>query len=203
MAASPLVVVAKADAPVNSVKELIEYVKARPGKLTYGSGGSGTTGHIAMEMLKTEAGIDLLHVPYKGSPAMLTDIMGGQVDFAMEPLGSVIGFAKSGKLKLLGIATLKRYDAVPELPTIAEQGLPGFLAVPWSAIVAPKGTPAPIVEALNDAVNNALKDPVVMEQMKSSGSYALGGSAADAKKFMQSETERWGKAVKASGAQVD
>lgn len=200
---SPLVVFANPASPVNSVKELIEYVKARPGKLTYGSGGSGTTSHIAMEMLKTEAGIDLLHVPYKGSPAMITDVIGGQIDFAMEPIGSVTGFAKSGKLKLLGIATLKRYDAVPDLSTIAEQGVPGFQAIPWTAIVAPKGTPAPIVERLNAAVNKALQDPAVLEQTTAAGSYAIGGSAADAAKFLQEERTRWGQAVKASGAQVD
>ncbi len=203
IAAAPLVLFAAANSPVNNLQELIAYAKARPGKVSYGSGGSGTTQHIAMEMLKKEAGIFMLHIPYKGSSAMITDVIGGQIDFAFEPAGAVLPFAKTGRIKLLGFATAKRNLIAPDVPTLAEQGLPGFEAVPWSGILAPKGTPPEIIQQLNEAVNKALKDPVVTDEFARTASYALGGTPAEFRKFMQADTARWGKAVKASGAQVD
>ena len=203
IAAAPLMLFTSASSPVNNVKELIAYAKAHPGKMTYGSSGSGTTQHIAMEMLKKQAGIYMLHIPYKGSAPMITDVIGGQIDVAFEPAASVLSFAKSGKLKFLGFATLKRSPVAPDIPTLAEQGLPGFEAVPWSAILAPKGTPPDVVLQLNKAINTALTDSGVLETFASTGSYALGGSVAELQKFMRSETLRWGKAVKDSGAQVD
>jgi tripartite-type tricarboxylate transporter receptor subunit TctC len=203
ISASPLVLFVPASSPVNNLKELIAYAKARPGKVNYGSAGSGTTGHIAMEMLKKEAGIDLLHVPYKGSPPMITDLIGGQIDLAFEPVGAILPFQKSGRVKFLGFATLKRYPAAPDLPTLAEQGLHGFEAVPWTAILAPKGTPPAVVQQLNEVVNQVLKNPTLVEEFARTGSYPLGGSAEDARKYLIEENARWGKAVKASGAQVD
>ena len=203
VAAAPLVLFTSASSPFKNVKQLIAYAKAHPGKLTYGSSGSGTTQHIAMEMLKKTAGIYMLHIPYKGSAPMVTDVIGGQVDLAFEPAASVLPFAKSGKIKLLGFATLKRSAVAPDVPTLSEQGLTGFEAVPWSAILAPKGTPSDVVMQLNKAINTALTDPEVLETFASTGSYALGGSVAELQKFMRSETLRWGKAVKDSGAQVD
>jgi len=198
-AASPLVLFAPAAAPVNNVKEFLAHVKARPGKLTYGTGGSGTTSHIAMEMLKKTADIDLLHVPYKGSPQMITDLIGGQIDFAFEPAGAVIPFAKNGRIKLLGIATAGRFNLLPELPTLAEQGV-ALEATPWTAIVVPKGTPPAVQQQLNEAINAALKNPATIEEFGRTGSYALGGSISGARKFIDDEAARWGKAVKASGA---
>lgn len=203
VSASPLVLFTAANSPLNNLKELEALAKARPGKVTYGSSGSGTTGHIAMEMLKKEAGIELLHVPYKGSPPMMTDLIGGQVDVAFDTAGSVLPMVKSGRVKILGVASLKRIPNAPEVPTLAEQGLKGFEAVPWSAILAPKGTPAPILQRLNQAVTAALKDPAVLEQFTTTGSYALGGSPKDLQVHMQKEHAFWGKAVAISGAQVD
>lgn len=201
IAATPQVLFAPASSPVNNFKEFVAYVKARPGKVTYGSGGS--TAHIAMEMLKKEAGLDLLRVPYKGSPPMITDLIGGQLDFAFEPAGSVLPLLKSGRIKFIGIASLKRYPGAPDVPTLSEQGLEGFEAVGWSALLAPKGTPAPIVQKLNETVGQVLKDPAVIEEFTRTGTYPLGGSVADARKYIQQENARWGKAVQASGAQVD
>jgi tripartite-type tricarboxylate transporter receptor subunit TctC len=203
VSASPLVLFTAANSPVNSLKDLSAMARAKPGKITYGSSGSGTTGHIAMEMLKKEARIDLLHVPYKGSPPMLTDVMGGNVDVAFDTAGSVLPMVKNGRVKILGVASLKRIPNAPEIPTLAEQGLVGFEAVPWAAILAPRGTPAPIVQRLNEAVNTALKDPAVLEQFTSTGNFALGGSAKELAQHMQTEQARWGKAVALSGAQVD
>lgn len=203
VSSSPLVLFTAANSPINSLKDLSAMARAKPGKITYGSSGSGTTGHIAMEMLKKEAGIDLLHVPYKGSPPMLTDVMGGNVDVAFDTAGSVLPMIKNGRVKILGVASLKRIPNAPEIPTLAEQGLAGFEAVPWAAILAPRGTPAAIVHRLNEAVNTALKDPAVLEQFTSTGNFALGGSAKELAQHMQTEQARWGKAVVLSGAQVD
>ncbi|WP_172705282.1 tripartite tricarboxylate transporter substrate-binding protein [Variovorax paradoxus] len=203
VSASPLVLFVAADSPLKSFKDLRELAKSRPGKVSYGSSGSGTTGHIAMEMLKKEAGLDLLHVPYKGSPPMMTDVIGGQVDLAFDTAGSVLPMARNGRVRILGVASLKRLPQAPEIPTLAQQGLPGFEAVPWSAILAPRGTPAAVVQRLNEAVNAALKDPAVLEQFSTTGSYALGGSARELQLHMQKEHALWGKAVALSGAQVD
>ena len=200
---SPLVLFTSSTLPVKNFQELVAYVKARPGKVTYGSSGSGTTGHIAMEMLKKATGIDVLHVPFKGSPPMVTAIMGGQVDFAFDTMGTILPFADGGRIKLLGIATLQRNPSAPTLPTLAEQSLPGFEASPWSALLAPKGTPPEIVNRLNEVVNQVIKEPAMVEAFAKLGSFPLGGTPAYFKNYMQNDIARWGKAVKASGAQVD
>jgi len=203
VSASPLVMFTSAQSPLNDLKQLIALTRSRPGKINYGSSGSGTTGHIAMEMLKKQAGIDLLHVPYKGSPPMITDLIGGQIDVAFDTAGAVLPMVKGGHIKLLGVASLKRVAAAPDLPTLAEQGLPGFEALAWAAILAPKGTPAAVVQRLNAAVNLSLKDPAVLEQFVSTGNYPLGGTPADLQSYMSLEHARWGKAVVASGARAD
>ncbi len=203
VSASPLVLFTSVDSPIKDLSQLIAMAKSRPGKVSYGSSGNGTTGHIAMEMLKMEAGIDLLHVPYKGSPPMVTDVISGQISVAFDTAGAVLVMAKGGRIKLLGVATLKRFEAAPELPTLAEQGLSGFEAMPWSAILAPKGTPALIVQRLNVAVNAALKDPAILDLFISTGSYALGGPPSQLQSYLAQEHARWGKAVGASGARVD
>ncbi|MGJ7610198.1 MULTISPECIES: Bug family tripartite tricarboxylate transporter substrate binding protein [unclassified Variovorax] len=203
VSASPLVLFTSADSPVNDLKQLIALAKSRPGKVSYGSSGNGTTGHIAMEMLKKEAGIDLLHVPYKGSPPMITDVIGGQVNVAFDTAGAVLPMVRGGRIKMLGIATLKRFQTAPSVPTLAEQGLTGFEAMPWSAILAPKGTPAAVVQRLNAAVDTALKNPAVLEQFVSTGSYALGGSPSQLQSYLAQQHALWGKAVVASGARVD
>lgn len=142
MMSGPMYLFAAANSPVNNVRELIDYVKTCPGKVAYGSGGIGLTNHVAMEMLKSAAGLDMLHVPYKGSPQMITDPIGGQVEFAFEPSISILPMAKAGRVKLLGVASPQRESVTPEIPTITEQGLRGFEASVWSAIVAPKDTGA-------------------------------------------------------------
>ncbi len=203
ISASPLVLVVPAASPINNLKELLAYAKSRPGKVAWASGGSGSTGHIAMEMLKKQAGIDVLHVPYKGSPPMITDLMGGVVEVAFDPIGSMLPFIQSGKVKALGIATLTRYAPLPEMPTMAEQGLPGFEAMPWTVLLAPRGTPAPVLKLLNDTVVQVLKQPGVVEDFARTASMPLGGTAAHATQYLRAEHVRWGTAVKASGAQVD
>lgn len=201
---SPLYLVTHPASPVNNLKDLIALAKAQPGMLQYGSGGSGTTAHIAMEMLKKAAGIDIMHVPYKGTPQMFIDLIGGHgVQFAFDAASSVLPHANEGRVKLLAVTSLERSPATPAVPTVAEQGVPGFEASVWLALVAPKGTPADIVAKLNAAVAQALKAPDVIEQMAQSGSSPMHGSPAALGAFLREETERWGQAVRDSGAQAD
>jgi tripartite-type tricarboxylate transporter receptor subunit TctC len=199
---SPMYLFASANSPVNNVKEFIAYVKARPGKVAYGSGGNGVTNHVAMEMLQRSAGLNMLHVPYKGSPMMITDLIGGQIEFAFEPSISILPMAQSGRVKLLGVASLKRETLTPDVPAIAEQ-VPGFRAETWAAIVAPKDTPYVTVQRLNAAINKALQSDSVKLGLKRVGVSPLSGTVADADAFIRSETERWGKAVRAANVQLD
>lgn len=199
----PLFLYTSATMPVNNLKELIAYVKARPGKVSYGSGGNGSTQNIAMEMLKRATNTDMLHVPYKGSPAVLTDVVGGQVQFAFEAAGLIIPQVKVGRVKLLAVSARQRSTIAPDVPTVMEQGVADFEALTWTALLAPRGTPAAIIERLNASANKALRSPDVVAQTQSTGSHVLGGTPAETKAFFRSEIERWGKAVKDSGAQID
>lgn len=203
LAGAPFIMFTSIATPVNNLQEMMAYVRARPGKVSYGSPGSGTGGHISMEMLKKAAGIELVHVPYKGSPPMITDVMGGQVEFAFESAASIVSFAKGGKVKLLAVTSPQRSPFAPDVPTVAEQGLQGYEAVGWTSLLAPKGTPNAIVQILNAAVNDSLKDPGVIAVLAKISATPMGGSSADFQRFLQSEMARWGKAVKDSGAQVD
>ena len=201
--ASAMYLVARASLPVSSVREMVALVKANPGKFTYGSGGSGVTQHIAMEMLKDAAGLDLLHVPYKGSPAMVTDLLAGNVDFCFEPSTSILPHVRTGRVKALAISSAKRSDVTPDVPTVAEQGVPDFEARTWAGILAPAGTPAPVVEQLNKVLNAILASPEIGGRIRQNGSVPGGGTSAEFSDLIRSEIARWGKAVRASGAQVD
>ena len=200
---SPMFLVASADTPVKNLKEMIAYVKARPGKMSYGSSGNGATQHIAMEMLKTEADLDILHVPYKGSPAMVTDLIAGRVQFAFDVSTSILPHAKAGRVKLIGVSSSERSPAAPDVPTIAEQGLAGFEALTWAGLLAPAGTPGSVVEQINAAANRALNAGDLLEHYARSGSIVKGGSPAAFAQFLRQEVAKCGKAVTASGAQVD
>lgn len=200
---SPMFLVASNDTPVHNLKEMIAFVKANPGKVSYGSSGNGATQHIAMEMLKKEAGIDMLHVPYKGSPPMVTDLIGGRVQFAFDVSTSILPHAKAGRVRLLGVSSAQRLPSQPDIPTIAEQGLPGFEALTWAALMVPAGTPAPIVQQLNAAANRALRSKLVLEHYAKSESLPRGGSPEEFATFLKLEVKKWGEAVAASGAQVD
>lgn len=200
---APLFLVAHPAFPANNVQELIAFARTRPGKIDYGSGGNGIGPHLAMELLQDQAGIKLNHVPYKGSPAALNDVMGGQISLAMDGGPSAMPHVKSGRLKVLGSSSLKRASAFPNVPTIAEQGLPGFDVVAWNGMVAPAGTPAPIVAALNAAIRNACKDPQIAESMRSMAVETAAGTPAEFGSFLQAEISKWGKAVVRAGLQID
>ncbi len=200
---TPMFLAVSAETPVNTFQEMVAYAKARPGKLAYGSGGSGLTQHIAMEMLKKAAGIDLLHVPYKGSPAMVTDLIGGRVQFAFDTSTSILPHAANGRVKLLGVTSLERSPAAPDVPTLAEQGLPGFEALTWAGLVAPAGTPPAIIEKLNAAMNRVLQNPATKAYLAGIGATVGGGTVADFDTFIRKQIVLWGTAVRDSGAQVD
>lgn len=203
LAGAPFILFTSASIPVRNLKESLEYAKARAGKVSYGSPGSGTGGHISMEMLKKATGAEVVHVPYKGSPPMITDVIGGQLDFGFDSAASIIPFARGGRVRLLAVTSAQRSPFAPEVPTVAEQGLPGFEAVGWTGLVAPRGTPAGVIQILNTAVNQALADPVVIANLDKTCAIPLGGSPSHFQQFLQSEIARWGKAVQDSGAQVD
>lgn len=200
---SPMFLVTTSDTPVSNLQEMIAYVKARPGQLSYGSSGNGVTQHIAMEMLKREAGLDMAHIPYKGSSPMMTDLIAGRVQFAFEVSTAVLPQAKAGRVKLLAISSKDRLPSRPELATIAEQGLPGFEAATWAGLLVPAGTPAAVIGKLNAAANRALKAKEVLAHYERSESIPRGGSPDDFAQFLKQEIAKWGKAVVASGAHID
>ncbi|MEO8202803.1 MAG: tripartite tricarboxylate transporter substrate binding protein [Betaproteobacteria bacterium] len=191
------------DLPVKTVKELVEYVKARPGKLAYASAGNGTLQHLGMELFKREAGLDLLHVPYKGSAPAITDILGGQIQITFESTTAVMGHVRSGKLRPIAVSTLKRIPALPDLPTLAESGYPGFEVVGFAGVLAPAGTPPEVVATLNAAFNKALMAPEVREKMGSMGVEPAGSSPEQFRAFLQGEIPKYAKILKESGAKMD
>ncbi|MBC7729932.1 MAG: tripartite tricarboxylate transporter substrate binding protein [Microbacteriaceae bacterium] len=203
IAAVPQFLVVNKDFPPNNLKELIAYVKQNPGKINYGSGGSGLTNHLTMELLKSSAGLQITHVPYKGAAAAITALIGGEINMMFESGPAVIPHVKSGKLKVIAVGTKARSVVLPEVPTVAEAGLPGFAAVAWAALLAPTGTPAPVVQRLNTELNTVLAKPAIKEKLISLGAEPVLTSPEQTVAFMKSELEIWAGAVKASGARVD
>lgn len=187
----------------NSLKELIDYARAQPGKLDFASGGNGITAHLAMVVLERQAGLKLNHIPYKGSPAAINDVMGGQVPIMFDAMASTLPQVKGGKLKALAISSLKRNPQLPELATVDEQGVKGFDISSWVGFLAPAGTPPATVNALNAAIRRAAAGPEVREAIHATGSELAVTSPAEFGRFLQSEITKWGQAVNDAGVQVD
>lgn len=200
---SPVYLVCNKAVPVNNYKEAIAYIKANPGKVEYGSGGSGLTVHITMELLKKQAGVDMLHVPYKGAAPMITDLIAGRVQFAFEVGTAIMPFVEAGQLKALGVASLTRSAAAPDIPTLHEQGLTGFESSTWGVLLAPKGTPKEIIAILNDAANKGMRTKEALEFLAKNGSELKGGTPEECAAFMKREREKWAPVILSSGAQVD
>jgi tripartite-type tricarboxylate transporter receptor subunit TctC len=203
IALTPQTLVASPSFTAKTVKELVAAAKAKAGGLNYASLGGGSTSHLTMEMFKSAAGIQLAHVPYKGSPAAHADVMTGQVPVMFDAIPAVLPHVKSGKLRGLGIGTLKRSSFLPELPTIAESGYPGFEAVGWIGIVAPAKTPAAILDKLNAEIVRMLQQPDVKQRLDALAFTPVGGTRAEFAAFIKSEIAKWGKAVRESGAKAD
>ena len=189
--------------PVNSVADLIKLAKSKPGVINFASSGSGTSIHLSGELFKTMAGVDMTHVPYKGSAPALVDLVGGQVQVMFDNLPSSLQLIKAGKLRAIAVTSLKRSPALPDVPTIAESGLPGFEASSWFGMLAPAGTPAPIVAKINAEVNQWLQSPEGRGQLLAQGAEVAGGTPEQFAAHIRAETDKWAKVVKASGAKVD
>jgi tripartite-type tricarboxylate transporter receptor subunit TctC len=188
--------------PAKSVAEFVAFGKANPGKINMASSGNGTSVHLSGELFMAMTGVKMTHVPYRGSGPALTDLIAGTVDVMFDNLPASIEFIKSGKLRALAVTTEKRNEALPEVPTVGDT-VSGYEASAWFGIGAPKGTPAAIVDKLNKTVNAALADPRMRARLADLGGIPLAGSPADFGKVMASETEKWAKAVKFSGASID
>lgn len=200
---SPMVLVTHPSVPAKNVSEFLALAKARPGKINFASGGIGTGAHLALELFKTRAGVDLTHVPYKGNGPATSDLLGGQVSAMFLQYAVAKPHVAGGKLVMLATPSGKRSQAIPEVPTIAESGLPGFDVEPWFGIVAPAGTPAAIVNRLNAEIGKIMQQNDVKEMLASVGAAPSISTPQEFGKFIDSEISRWAEVVKTSGAKAD
>lgn len=198
-----LLLVTNPSIPVKSAKELIAYLKANPGKVNVASAGNGTTSHLAQEMFKLATGVTIQHVPYRGGGPAKVDLMSGQVQMMIEIMPSVFGLAKEGKLNGLAVTTAKRWPLAPDVPTLAEDTLPGFEVTAWDGLWAPKSTPKDVIAAWNAAANKALSDPGLRDALLKAGAQPAPTTPEEFGKFVESEIPRWGKAVEQSGAKIE
>jgi tripartite-type tricarboxylate transporter receptor subunit TctC len=200
---SPLAFAAHPAFPARSVGEFIDYAKANPGKVNFGSLGIATSHHVTGEKLKLDAGIDMVHVPYKGSGAAHADLMGGQIQVMFDNLVALLPHFKSGKLRPLAVSSLKRHPLLPEVPSLSEAGVRGFEAVAWFGFVAPPGTPRDIVARLNAETVKVLAIPEIRQRLVDGGSEVIGNSPQEADRFLAAELARWGAVVKAAHISAD
>jgi tripartite-type tricarboxylate transporter receptor subunit TctC len=198
----PDVMVVNPEFPAKTVPEFIAYAKANPGKLAMASAGNGTSGHVAGELFKMMAGVDLLHVPYRGGPPAVTDLLGGRVQVLFDVLTNSLELIKTGKLRALAVTTAERCAALPDIPTAAEF-VPGYEASYWTGLAAPRGTPTEIVEKLNNEINAALADPKIKARITDLGGTVLAGSTADFGKLITAETDKWAKVIKIANIKVE
>jgi tripartite-type tricarboxylate transporter receptor subunit TctC len=199
----PNLLVANPSQPYKTVKELIAYARANPGKVSFASSGSGTSIHLSGEMFQQMAKVEMQHIPYKGSAPALTDLLGGQTAIMFDNMPSVIGHVRAGKLRPIAVTTPQRSPALPDVPTIAESGVPGYSATSWFGILVPAGTPAPVVARLNASILKALADPEVKKKLAEQGAEAHGEKPEQFAEFIRTETAKWGQTVKVSGATAD
>jgi tripartite-type tricarboxylate transporter receptor subunit TctC len=194
----PLVMEVNLSVPARSVPEFIAYAKANPGKINMASAGNGTAVHISGELFKMMTGVDMVHVPYRGTPPAMTDLFGGRVQIIFDNMPGSIGYIRAGKLRPLAVTTAARSELLPDIPPLADF-VPGYAASAWYGVGAPKGTPAAIVGRLNQEINAALADPALQARLIDLGGSILPGSPADLGRFMAAETEKWGKVVRFAG----
>ena len=193
---APVIVVARADGPAKTLAEALAYAKANPDKLTAGFPGNGTLGHITGALLQQRAGIKLGQAQYRGSAQIITDLLGGHIDLGMDSMAGYVPNVQEGKLKALALASAQRWPALPDVPTVAESGLPGFEASVWYALLAPAGTPDAVVQKLNAAVNAFVREPATKEMFLKLGVEPVGGTPADLKAFTEAEVAKWTPIIK-------
>jgi tripartite-type tricarboxylate transporter receptor subunit TctC len=189
--------------PARNVKELIALAKARPGELNYASTGAGQSTHLSMELFKTMAGVKITHVPYKGSAPAVTDLLGGHVSLMFDNMPSALPHVKANKIRALAVSTLKRSPVAPEIPTVAESGLPGFEVSVWFAVLAPAATPRPIVDRLNQVLVKALQSPDVRERLSSQGAEPIGNTPEEFTAVMKRDLVKWAKVVRDGNIRLD
>ncbi|MCX7232560.1 MAG: tripartite tricarboxylate transporter substrate binding protein [Burkholderiales bacterium] len=189
--------------PVKTFGELVQYAKANPGKLSYGSAGSGSLPHLGTELLKAQAGIDLVHVPYKGGGPMVTDALGGQIQVVLGDQANLMPHVQTGRLRALAVATTKRSANAANIPTIAESGLPGYDATAWQGLVGPAGMNAEVVKKINEAFNKVMVTPALRDKLIAGGLDPMGGTPAQFSRFIDSEITKWTKIAKDVGAKAE
>jgi tripartite-type tricarboxylate transporter receptor subunit TctC len=199
VSASPYVVVVNSKININSIGELISFARANPGKLSYGSSGVGAASHLSAELFKSMARADLLHVPYKGTGQALTDLLAGQVDLMFAPAQTVISHVRGGKLKALAVTAAKRSETLPELPTVAESGLPGYAAVGWFGLLAPAATPKAIVAKLSADANRVLAGAEARARMQALGADPAGNTPDEFARFIQADQAKWSQLMREAG----
>ncbi|HEX4334030.1 MAG TPA: tripartite tricarboxylate transporter substrate binding protein [Usitatibacter sp.] len=203
IASTPNVLVVNPSLPVTNVHDFIAYAKAHPGSLNFGSGSTGSAGHLAGELFKSLAGVEMTHVPYKGAAPAMNDLIGGQIQLMFDNLASSLGQIKAGKVRALAVTTARRTELAPDLPTIAESGLPGFDINTWFGLFVPAGTPQPIVQRLHDEFVKALEAPEVRAKMLALGAEPVGNTPEQFARYIRSEAVKYAKLVKISGAKVN
>ena len=203
VASQPNILVVHPSIPAQTVKELVDYLKSQPGKLNYASSGSGAAAHLAGELFKSMTRTDMVHIPFKGAGPAITDVLAGRSQMIFATALSVKAYIDANRLRPLGVTTLKRMDTMPNLPTIAESGVPGFEASTWHGMVAVNGTPRAVQQKLNVEVNAVLKDPQVAKFLVSQGAIIEGGSAEKFAAHIKAEIPKWAKVIKDSGARAD
>ena len=203
LARVPNMLVVNPAIPAKNVAELIALLKANPNKFTFASAGNGTSQHLSGELFKTMAGVEMQHIPYKGSPPALQDVVGGQVTMTFDNITTALPLAKAGRLRALAVTTATRSAVAPEVPTLAESGLPGFEVGSWQGVFAPAGTPPEIVKRLNAEIVKILKLPDIKEKLTGLGAEPVGNSAEEFAAMVKSEVVKWADVVKKSGARVD
>jgi tripartite-type tricarboxylate transporter receptor subunit TctC len=189
--------------PANNVRELLALAKAKPGQVTYASYGPGSSAHLTAELFKLMASVDLLHVPYKGAAPAVNDLLGGQVNIIFADVAAMLSHLKSGKLKALGIGSAKRFEGLPDVPTIAESGVPGFEAGGFLGLVAPAGTPAAVIQALNAAAQKSLAQPEVRERLLALASPPVGGTPEQFAAHIQGEIDKWARVIRAANIKAE
>jgi tripartite-type tricarboxylate transporter receptor subunit TctC len=203
VAVQPNILVVHPDVKASSVRELISLAKQSPGKLNYASSGAGAAAHLAGELFKSMAGLDMVHVPYKGAQPALTDLIAGQVQLMFATSASVIPYMKAGRLRALAVTTAQRSPSVPDLPTVSEAGLPGFEATTWHGVVVPSAVPPALVQKLNQDINAVLREKDLSERLAGLGAEIITGSPRDFADYIAREIPKWSKVVRDSGAKAD
>jgi len=203
IAAAPLVVVVPKASEFQTFKQLVDYAKANPGKLTYGSAGNGSASHLATLLLNYVAKTDTVHVPYRGAGPAIADVLGGQTQFIITTIPSVAGMIQTGQMRALAVTSKERVPTLPDVPTIAENGWPDYESAAWYGFVAPAGTPTEIIDKLNKAVVDALKEAAVGKRLSQEGAKPIGNTAAEFGTFIAAEHKRWGEIVKAANLSLN